>query len=83
PNPFNPQTRLSFSLPEAGTASLDIYNLKGQKVKNLSAMHYARGTHQIGFDGTDANGRPLASGVYYVRILQGKRSASYKLVLLK
>lgn len=83
PNPFNPSTTLSYSLIAADTARLDIFNLKGQVVRSYSQQHSAPGYYSVHFDGRDASGRPLASGVYYYRLTLRDYSATKKMILLK
>ncbi len=68
PNPFNPSTTISFSLPEAGTATLGIYSVNGQLVRTLVDDELSAGTHEIVWNGLDASGRDAASGVYLYRL---------------
>lgn len=83
PNPFNPKTNISFSVQEKGTASVNIYNLKGQKVKTLLGSTVAAGQHSVVWDGTDDNGRAMASGVYFCRMEAGSHRSSLKMILMK
>jgi len=83
PNPFNPSTTFSFSLKEASQVDLEIYNLQGQRVKVLSSGSFGAGDHQITWNGTDSNGRALASGVYFYRINTPQGSDTKKCILLK
>ena len=89
PNPFNPSTRIDFSLPVAGTATMKIFNLLGQEVVTLVNGPLASGTHETVWDGRDAAGRVLSSGVYFYRLeVKGPDggaaySAMKKMVLLK
>lgn len=91
PNPFNPETKITFSLLEDGIVQLDIYNIKGQKVKNLSPSlcHPAvagRGEIQysVVWDGTDQNNDPVSSGIYMYQLkVNGKTEAVKKCLLLK
>ena len=64
PNPFNPETRILFRLKEAGTTYLAIYNLRGQMVRQLANGHLDSGVHSVTWDGKDANGKMVPSGVY-------------------
>lgn len=66
PNPFNPATELRFALDEAGQAALNIYDLQGRLVRAFPAAAYAAGAHAVTWDGRDAAGRAVASGVYEV-----------------
>lgn len=83
PNPFNPETTLRFSTAAAGPVSLDIYNIKGQRVRSLLKENRPAGNHSVVFNGLDDSGRPLASGVYFQRMQAGKFSATRKMILLK
>ena len=68
PNPFNPSTRIGFSLPQAGTVTLSVFNLLGQQIATLVNGPMTAGIHETVWDGRDAAGRVLASGVYFYRI---------------
>jgi hypothetical protein len=89
PNPFNPSTRISFSLPQAGAVTLKVFNLLGQEVATLLNSQLTAGSHQMDWDGRDAAGRVLSSGVYFYRIdVKGPDggaaySAIKKMMLLK
>jgi hypothetical protein len=64
PNPFNPQTTISYELPYLSQVELLIFNTLGQKVKNLVSTQQGPGSFQIIWDGKSDNGEPLASGIY-------------------
>jgi hypothetical protein len=89
PNPFNPSTRISFSLPQAGTVTLRVFDILGQQVTTLVNGPMGAGAHEAEWNGRDAAGRVLASGVYFYRIevkaLDGGAaySAIRKMMLLK
>jgi M6 family metalloprotease-like protein len=83
PNPFNPATTLSFSLPEAGPVELTIYNLRGQKVRTLLHESLTAGSHVVSWDGCDDTTRPLSSGVYACRLRCGNRETVRKITLMK
>ena len=83
PNPFNPETKISFSLATPGRICLGIYNLKGQKVRSLAQANYPQGTHSLIWNGLDDNGRAVSSGVYFARLTAENKSFSHKLVLIK
>jgi len=83
PNPFNPTTTISFSLPEDGNVKLSIYNVKGQKVKQLVSDQLSAGQHSIEWNGKDTNNKSVSSGIYFYRISAGKSSAMRKMLLLK
>jgi len=84
PNPFNPSTTIQFNLPEAGRVTLDIFNLKGQKVKRIADDSFEKGLHSVVWQGTDHIEKTVASGVYFVRMnVNGKNSSIRKMLLLK
>ena len=83
PNPFNPDVNIAFSLHKAGNVSVDVYNIRGQKVRNLSKGAMQAGNHTLHWNGKDRQGRSVASGVYLVRIQSGKHSQSVKVMLMK
>lgn len=78
PNPFNPETSISFSLPVASNVSLRVFNLVGQEVATLVSGQTAAGTHTVNFDGSN-----LTSGMYIYRLEAGEFSATRKMVLMK
>jgi hypothetical protein len=78
PNPFNPSTRIRFSLPSAGMVSLRLCDLLGREVRTVVREHRDAGRHEITFD---ASG--LASGVYFYRLEAGGGALTRKLLLLK
>lgn len=78
PNPFNPSTRIGFTLPETGPVLLTVHDLAGRRVATLVDGPLAAGSHQVTLDGTR-----LAAGVYLYTLQAGPLQASRKLVLLK
>ncbi len=86
PNPFNPETTISFSLTTENSEniSLIVYNIKGQKVKTLADNEFDAGTHQVVWNGKDENNQPVASGIYFYQLnVDNKVIASKKCLLLK
>ncbi len=83
PNPFNPVTEIQFSLPEAGEASLSIYNSAGQLVKTLAAGHFEAGTHSYRWDATDFKGDKAPSGIYLYRFEANNFMQTRKMILMK
>ena len=83
PNPFNPSTTLSFSLPAAQTVDIDIYDTRGRRVRTLSRARYAAGTHSLTWNGRDDFGMPAAAGVYLLRVQAGEYQHTRKMVLVK
>ena len=83
PNPFNPKTTISFALPEAADVRLDVYAATGQYVVTLADGMMPAGSQQVVWNGTDAAGRPVGSGVYFYRLDAGQFSETKKMLLLK
>ena len=83
PNPFNPETIISYTLQHAGQVSVAIYNLLGQQIATLVDETQNAGTHSIIWDGRDHDGRPVASGVYFYRLKAGDIAQTKKMILLK
>ncbi|MFZ5433121.1 MAG: T9SS type A sorting domain-containing protein [Calditrichota bacterium] len=78
PNPFNPTTTISFSLPKSALTHLIIYDLLGREVAVLTDGMLEAGEHRLSFDGT-----ALPSGLYFARLHSGSHLATHKLLLLK
>ncbi len=83
PNPFNPETTISFGMNKAGKVDLVIYNILGQKVKTLLSENRQAGNHQVVWNGKDANNRNVASGVYFYKMTTGDYSKTSKMILMK
>ena len=83
PNPFNPQTTISFTLKNNTDVSVDIYNIKGQIVRNLIKKSMKAGEHNIVWNGKNDNNKIQASGIYFVRVNSGNESTIHKMAMLK
>lgn len=83
PNPFNPETRISYSLGEAGPVELGVFDLRGRKVKTLVSADLPSGHHNIIWNGIDDAGQSVASGVYLCKLRAGGLRSCHKLVLMK
>ena len=83
PNPFNPQTQITYYLSEAGRVQLTVYNLLGQIVRTIVDGVQAAGRRDVLWDGRDGAGRPVASGIYFYRIEIREFSAVRRMVLIK
>ncbi len=83
PNPFNPETNIAFSLKEAGKVTLEIYNIKGEKVRTLLKGHLDAAYHNIIWNGKDNSGKKVASGVYFYKMKTGKYVSTKKMILMK
>jgi hypothetical protein len=82
PNPFNPYTNLSFTLPNAAAYKLSVYNVAGQLVRSYDGMGVA-GLNAITWDGKDKAGSDVSSGVYFFTVMAGPHKATAKMILLK
>ncbi|MBN1163073.1 MAG: S8 family peptidase [Candidatus Krumholzibacteriota bacterium] len=83
PNPFNPTTWIPFYLPQDGPASIKIYNVRGRLVRVLRDRWYSRGAHSVRWDGRDAKGNNVASGLYLCVLTQEGERQTRKLVLMR
>ncbi len=83
PNPFNPSTTISFALPQASEVTLAIYNVRGQLVRTLVSGALQAGRHQAIWDGRDAGGSQVASGLYIYRMRAGEFVTVRKMLFAK
>jgi len=83
PNPFNPVTTIRFSLPQTERVELNVYDVKGRRVRTLVGGTMAAGTQSVVWNGTDDTGRACASGVYFYRLKANDRVFTKKMLLLK
>jgi hypothetical protein len=83
PNPFNPETAIRYSMAREGVARLAIYNVLGQRVTVLVDGHQAAGDHEVLWNGCDATGSPVSSGLYFYRLEAGDFEQTRKMVLLR
>ena len=83
PNPFNSSTTIRYRIEEPGRVRLEIFDVQGKKVKTLADGHAGLGVYQVEWDGADASGKPVATGVYLVRLQKGTVSLFHKMLLLK
>jgi hypothetical protein len=84
PNPFNPATTISFELAEPARASVRVYDVSGTLVRTLASRDFTAGTHTLAWDGTSGDGRAMASGIYFCRlVVDGNVVATRKMMLLK
>lgn len=83
PNPFNPQTTISFSLERSERAKINVYDLTGRLVSVLADQSYTAGDHSVVWNGTDAMGREVPSGSYIVRLETESVVESRKISLIR
>ncbi len=84
PNPFNPVTKIAYSVREAGPVTIGVYNIAGRVVRTLLRSELAAGAEGfVVWDGTDDAGKRCASGVYFCRMTAPGFAKSRKMVMLK
>ena len=84
PNPFNPVTTISFSLPRSENISISVYDLLGRRVRNLiQDKTYLAGVHQLAWDGKNDPGEKVASGVYFIRFIGRNHQFTRRCLLAK
>jgi hypothetical protein len=83
PNPFNPATKIEFTISKSGYVSLRIYDILGRKVRTLVSEHLSSGYKSVLWDGKNAVGKDVASGIYFYQLRIGDFSEAKKMLLLK
>ena len=83
PNPFNPSTNITFSIEENSFVSLDIYNILGEKVKNLISSYYPAGQYSTSWNSTDEENNNVNSGVYFYKLTADRNSSVKRMLLIK
>ena len=83
PNPFNPVTKISYAVSEACRVSIDIFNIKGEKVKALIRERKDPSYYQTVWNGKDDTGKTVSSGVYFYQTKIGDYKSCNKMLLMK
>lgn len=83
PNPFVQSTDIQMQMKEPGKALVEVYNLRGQKIKTIIDANLSAGEHLLSWDGRDEQGRSCSSGVYFLKLSHGGVVTSSKMLLLK
>jgi hypothetical protein len=83
PNPFNPTTTISFTLPRNLRASVVVFDVQGRVVDVIEDRQFDAGLQSVVWDGTDSRGRLVSSGVYFYRLNADGKALTRRLVLLK
>jgi hypothetical protein len=83
PNPFNPQTTITYAMEKAGYAQICVYDVAGRLIRTLVSQCVPAGRYEVAWNGRDDHGRPVASGVYFYRFRTGGFSETKKVVLLR
>jgi len=83
PNPFSPETRIAYELPQDGRAELRVYSVNGRLVRTLFDEGRPAGRHSIVWDGLDESGLAVSSGVYFYTLSAPGVEESRKMLLLR
>jgi hypothetical protein len=83
PNPFNPETTISYDIKDPTNVRLDIYNVRGQLVRTLVNEQQSSARYRVVFDAKDRNGSPLSSGIYFYRLRAGDYIQTRKMMLME
>jgi hypothetical protein len=83
PNPFNPTTTINYSLNYNSNVTLEVFNIKGQKIKTLENEDKIAGNHSLIWNGKDSDDESVASGVYFYKLVSEEHSFVKKMVLMK
>jgi len=83
PNPFNPSTTIAFTLPKQAKTNLSVYNVEGKLVTTILDETLDAGFKEVTWNGKDARGNQVSTGVYFYRLTAGNRTLTKKMVLLK
>ena len=83
PNPFNPSTTISFEIIEDNAVSIEIFNIRGQKIRALLNEDLEKGQHTIIWNGKGDDGNNVASGIYFYRMSIGDFNTTKRMLLMK
>lgn len=83
PNPFTGSTRIAFYIPSAAAISVAVFDAAGRKICDLYSGEASVGTNEFLWDGRDASGRELVTGVYFCKIQFGSMSVSKKMLKIR
>jgi flagellar hook assembly protein FlgD len=84
PNPFNPEATLTFTTTRPGSAKVALYDVSGRLVRTLLDEHaMPAGTHDVRIEGRGSSGEPLASGIYFVRVISADGDFEKRVAILK
>ena len=83
PNPFNPSTTIAFTLSRDLPVQLDVLDVRGHRVNELYVGTLSSGSHAVVWNGRDARGEAVGSGVYFYRLTAGNEVQTGKMILAK
>jgi len=83
PNPFNPTTKIAFEIGEVGKTKVEVFNVKGQKIKTLLDEKMEIGKHSVIWQGNDNNNNRVSSGMYFYKVTINGNQKTSKMIMLK
>ena len=83
PNPFKPETNISYAVHDSGPVSIRIFSVNGQLVRSLREDYTTPGAYEVRWNGKDDGGRTVPSGIYFVSVKQGLESSTTRVVLAR
>ena len=83
PNPFNPATTLTFDVSQAGIVAIQVFDVSGRLVATLFNGHKDVGRHHVAWNGKDARGSSMPSGIYFCRMTAPGFKATLKMILVR
>jgi hypothetical protein len=83
PNPFNPSTMIDIETVEASELTVSVFDAKGRMVNNLVNSYLEAGRYSVKWNGMDASGMSMPTGVYFIRVQSGLEMHTQKMILIK
>lgn len=83
PNPFNTNTLIRYTIPEAGIVQIRIFDTLGREIKALVNEYQPSGSYELFWNGTDANNHPVSAGIYFYKIRTGIFEECKSMMLLR
>jgi hypothetical protein len=84
PNPFNPETSIRFSVAKNSLVNIEVFNIKGQKVRSLTNRMYDQGLHRVVWNGKDDKNQSVGSGIYFCKMkVNNHQIKTRKMMLIK
>lgn len=83
PNPFRTGTSIRFGIPSAADVTVDLFDVRGRRLRNLAHGRLEAGAHEVAWDGTDGAGRRAAPGVYFARVTGAGRAETVRVALVR
>jgi len=83
PNPFNPTTAISYRVDAPGMVTVNVYNVAGQHVRQLTSGEHRSGLYTASWDGLDMTGRQVGTGAYLVRLVTPTQTFTQRVTLLR